>query len=267
MFTRTSLPALALLTLLVSQAPAQDLGKVERVIAKEPAYKGKPRYCLLVFGPDARTRVWLVQDGDTLYVDRDGSGDLTRPDAKVMAEKRDDAEPGAYTFQIPEIRDGSRLHKNLYVGTANIEYLASQDDRVKALLAKDTQARGYYVVIDVEMPGWKGTGLGGRGRQRAFYVDAAGVLQFADTPQAAPIIHFGGPWQVTLWGRNQLTIGRETDVFLGVGTPGVGPGTTAWIDYDRVIPEDVYPTLTVTYPPKAPGEPLVQERYELKHRC
>jgi hypothetical protein len=32
---------------------------------------------LLVFGTDARDRVWLVHDGDTLFVDRNGNGDLT----------------------------------------------------------------------------------------------------------------------------------------------------------------------------------------------
>src|SRR5437868_4851523 len=56
---------------------ADDLSKIERIIKKEPAYKTKPRYCLLVFGPEAKTRVWLVFDGDTLHVDRNGNGDLT----------------------------------------------------------------------------------------------------------------------------------------------------------------------------------------------
>ena len=32
-------------------AQAVDLTKIDRTIAKEPAYKNKPRYCLLVFGP------------------------------------------------------------------------------------------------------------------------------------------------------------------------------------------------------------------------
>src|SRR5262249_1657660 len=59
-------------------APAPvDLAKIDRTIKKEPAYKGKPEYCLLVFGPQAKTRVWLVRDGDLLYVDGNGSGDLT----------------------------------------------------------------------------------------------------------------------------------------------------------------------------------------------
>ena len=65
--------------LLASAAAAgPDLAKIDRTIRKEPAYQTKsPRYCLLVFGPEAKTRVWLVLDGDLLYVDRDGDGDLT----------------------------------------------------------------------------------------------------------------------------------------------------------------------------------------------
>ena len=55
-----------------------DLTKIDRTIAKEPVYQNKPKYCLLVFGPDAKTRVWLVIDGDVLYVDRNGNGDLTQ---------------------------------------------------------------------------------------------------------------------------------------------------------------------------------------------
>jgi WD40 repeat protein len=55
---------LSLLTLLglASAATAVDLAKIERKIVKEPAYRSRPKYCLLVFGPEARTRVWLVQD-------------------------------------------------------------------------------------------------------------------------------------------------------------------------------------------------------------
>jgi hypothetical protein len=62
---------------------AADLTKIDRTIAKEPVYQNKPRYCLLVFGPEAKTHVWLVQDGDTLYIDRNGNGNLTEPGERV----------------------------------------------------------------------------------------------------------------------------------------------------------------------------------------
>jgi hypothetical protein len=150
---------------------------------------------------------------------------------------------------------------------SKLDHLAEQDDLVKALLAGNPAARGYSVLIEMEMPRWKGTGAGGRVQQRAFYVDVNGVLQFAARPQDAPVIHFGGPWQVTLFGRHRLMLGRDVDMVLGVGTPGVGPGTTAWVDYAGVIPESAYPVVEVVYPPKKPGERPIRERYELKHRC
>jgi hypothetical protein len=264
---RRILPALSFLALLPSGICAADLSKVDRAIAKEPAYKSKPKYCLLVFGPEAKTKVWLVQDGDTLYVDRNGNGDLTEPAKKVAAEKQEGAEEGQFTFKVGEIRDGARLHKGLVVGVMKIDHMADLDEQVKAFLAKNPKGRGYLVMVDMEMPGWKGTGVGGRVQQQAFIVDVNGVLQFSDKPNDAPIIHFGGPWQVRLFGAHQLIIGRETDVALGVGTPGIGPGSTTYVSYEGVIPEKVFPTLEVTYPPKKPGEAPVRERYELKKRC
>jgi len=62
-----------------SQAHAFDLSKVERKLVKEPAYKHQPKYALLVFGPEAKVRVWVVMDGTTLYLDRNGDGALTAP--------------------------------------------------------------------------------------------------------------------------------------------------------------------------------------------
>src|SRR5262245_8021174 len=59
------------------QAQAADLTKIERTIAREPASKAKPQYVLLVGGADAKSPVWLVRDGNVLYVDRSGNGDLT----------------------------------------------------------------------------------------------------------------------------------------------------------------------------------------------
>ncbi len=52
---------------------------IDRSIRKEPGYQTKsPKYGLLLFGMEGNDRVWLVLDGDTLYVDRNGDGDLTR---------------------------------------------------------------------------------------------------------------------------------------------------------------------------------------------
>ncbi len=69
---------LAAIALLSTPADAVDLRKIDRSIRREPVYQSKdPRYCLLAFGPEANVHVWLVIDGDALYVDRNGNGDLT----------------------------------------------------------------------------------------------------------------------------------------------------------------------------------------------
>jgi hypothetical protein len=257
----------AALLLVPSPAGAADLSKIDRSIKKEPRYKSSPRYCLLVFGPEAKARVWLVVDGATLYVDRNANGDLTEEGEKVRAEKDERAAAGNYTFKAGDVRDGKRLHKTLTVFVDKIDHLAKRDETVKALLAKHPKARGYTVGAEVEVPGWKGSGVGGRVGEETFHLDGSGVLQFADRPQDAPIIHFGGPLQVTLFGSHRLTAGRSTDLFLGVGTPGVGPGTTAWVEYQGFIPEKAHPTVEVVYPSKEPGGSPVRERYALKERC
>jgi hypothetical protein len=56
---------------------AADLEAIEKTIGKQPAYRTEPRYCLLLFGAEAKIRVWIVEDGRTLYVDRNANGDLT----------------------------------------------------------------------------------------------------------------------------------------------------------------------------------------------
>src|SRR5688572_17957450 len=78
MRTRCLLIALAALA---AGAPARavDYTRVERTTAKEPAYKQAPRYALLLFGPEAKLRVWVVLDGRAAYIDRNGDGDLTGP--------------------------------------------------------------------------------------------------------------------------------------------------------------------------------------------
>jgi hypothetical protein len=259
---------LTCLILCAAPVPAADLTRVDRKIAREPAYRSKPRYCLLVFGPEAKTRVWLVQDGGTLYVDRNGNGDLTEAGERVAPSKDfTDALEGVFNFAIGDIRDGGLTHKNLGVYVRKLDHLADLDEQVKEFLAKDPKGRGVDIGVEVEMPGRTGNGVGGRVEYVVPFCDVNGFLQFADSPQDAPVIHFGGPWQVTLLRRERLTVGLETDLTLGVGTPGLGAGTTAFVAYDRLIPDSACPTAEITYPPGREGERPVRERYELRKRC
>ncbi len=244
-----------------------DLTKIDRTIAREPVYQAKPKYCLLVFGSEAKTKVWLVLDGNSLYVDRNGTGDLTGPGAKVSMDKEESIEDQALIFKVGEVRDGPRVHKNLVIGVMKLERLADAQPQVKALLAKNPNALGYLASVEMEVPARTRKGVGGRVKQLAFFMDLNGFIQFTDKLREAPIIHFGGPLQITLFGEQQLTLGKETDLVLAVGTPGVGPGTTAYVEYEGVIPDGLYPTGDIVYPPKNPGAAPVREKYELKQRC
>jgi hypothetical protein len=261
---------LATLSLLAlsSAVAAGDLAAVERRLVKEPAYHSRPKYCLLVFGPRARTRVWLVQDGDVLYVDRNGNGDLTEPGEKVAAEKRKghDRGDGTYTFAVGELREGGMRHLNLVVSVDDLNRVKHSLPEAEALLRHDAQAREYSVQLEVEVPGYQGPATGGRLVQGA-HLDASGLLQFADRPQDAPVIHFGGPWAMGLYQQATLWLDRTNDLGLVFGTPGLGPGTFAYVGHEGVVPDDPAPRVEITFPPREPGGPPVRAGYELKQRC
>jgi hypothetical protein len=258
---------LPLLFLLSSQLHAADLTKIERSICKEPAYQSKtPRYCLLVFGPEAKSRVWLVLDGKTLYVDRNGNGDLTDDGEKIAAKKGTDWLEEDL-FEVDEIRPDERTHKNLTLSVRKVDNLAARDESLREAIARLPQGRGCSLSISVELPGWKGRGAGGRINQAAGLYDSHGFLMFADKPHDAPIIHFGGPWQMQSDTRNRLMVGQEGELVVSIGTRGLGAGTTAYLFYADTVPENVHPRVEITYPPAKPGEPPLKHLYELKERC
>jgi hypothetical protein len=256
--------------------PAADLGKVDRRIRKEPAYQTKtPKYGLLVFGPEAADRVWLVLDGDTLYVDRNGNGDLTEPGEKVAAEapaSRDAADEGR-SFEVGELRVGGKVHKGLQVNFPSLAWYAANPALanyapVHAALKADPKAVAVTLRVDVESAQLKGGGLGGRLAYSAGFRDPDGLFQFADRPADAPIVHFDGPLQISFYGeRPTFRLGRTEEVFLVVGTPGRGPGSFAELSYEGTVPEKLCPHLDITFPAAQPGAPPVREHYELKERC
>ena len=83
-----SIWALLVAGALALSAHAGDLTKIDRTIAKEPAYQSKsPSYALLVFGPEAKSRAWVVLDGDFLYVDRNCNGDLTEEGERLVIKR------------------------------------------------------------------------------------------------------------------------------------------------------------------------------------
>src|SRR5262249_11652334 len=129
-------------------------------IAKEPAYQNKPRYCLLVFGPEATTRVWLVLDGNVLYVDRDGTGDLTGAGKRFENRFKDGK---SLRFEAGSIAAADGKYAELIV----LVYKKILNASVECKMNGDTF--------------WQDTSI------------EKNDLHFADRPQDAPIFHFDGP--------------------------------------------------------------------------
>jgi hypothetical protein len=234
-----------LLVLLLCAAPvmAADLSKIDRTLAKEPKYQSNPQYCLLVFGPEAKTRVWLVLDRDVLYVDRNGNGDLTEPgkQARVATPNQDPA-----SFEDIEILDGKTTHRFGFFLYGWFSLKFGKGGRLEPALDitwKDQQRYGAW------------------GDERS-------PLVFASRPEDAPIVHIGGPLRMGFEIRSPLERQAKQSYKLsaGVGTPGLGPGTFAHLRYN-VIPEGVYPRATLEFPSKAIGGTPVKVEMVLRERC
>jgi WD40 repeat protein len=253
-----------------SAACGADLTKIDRTIEKLPQFvTEKPEYCLLVFGPQAANRVWLVQDGGVLYVDRNGNGDLTEPDERITADvKSSTPDENVFHFRVGDLADGQLLHKDLQVSRTKLDHLRETHADVREALERNPNFRACSVAVDVEIPGQIGAGIDGRVSESAMAWDDRGLLQFAPRPEDAPIIHFGGPWTVTLAGHGERwRVGRSQEVYLVVGTPGIGAGSTADVDFEKVIPAGLVPKLQVKFPPASTGEPTVIKSYDLTRRC
>jgi hypothetical protein len=248
---------------------------VERKIGKEPIYQTKaPQYGLLAFGPEGADRVWMVLDGDVLYVDRNGDGNLTEAGKKIMAEKKPDWAPAdeGYAFQVDDLHVGGRAHKALrvefipfkrYAGTS----LGKRAD-VQHVLEKDPNALSVSVRVDAEMPGLTGEGLGGRVVFTAGPADLNGPLVFAKTPDQAPVVRCAGPLEITFYEElPSLRVGRDTEMGLVVGAPGIGPGTFASLDYEKTIPRSAKPVVELVLQSSKEGVPPIKETFEIKGRC
>jgi hypothetical protein len=244
------------------------------VIKKEPVYRtASPRYGLLLFGPE-RHHVWLVLDGDTLYVDRNGDGDLTNRGEKIAAQKKPQYEPQehGYTFDVGDVTVGGRTHKGLVVQFIPLQQYADgslgKRPDVKAVLAKDPKAFAVHLNVDAQVPGMRGGGIGGRIAFSAGAVDLTGILQFADRPADAPAVWCGGPLQVTFYSeRPTLRVGRSGEFMLVVGTPGTGPGTFAMVGFKGTIPTAARPLAEVSFPSGRSKGPRVRQEFVLNDRC
>ncbi len=248
---------------------AADLAAIDRRIKKEPAYTTKlPRYVLLVLGPEAKDRVWLVKDGNVLYVDRNGNGDLTEPAKKLSTKKGNSPEDGC-SFALDELTIGGKTHYHLSVGFCPLKRIMfgpnAQRSDAQAILKKDPQTEVLAgLMLDVRAPHLKSSG---HVTIRTGTFDLNGPLIPAKTAAEAPIVHMAGPLAVTFNDRPVLRRNREMDFALIVGTPGLGAGTFAALHYEDTIPASAHPKCEIVFPASRAGAQPVKKSFEFKERC
>lgn len=264
-----------------AEGGAADLAKIDRAIAKQPAYQTKaPRYCLLVFGPEAKSRVWLVLDGDAVYVDRNGNGDLTDPGERVpMPPLKASKHPlfqEEREVELGDIREGDRTHTGLALEQVRARRDVQPKDRDQREFVR--QARDlpdgfmYYVRVSVDLSGPPGPKDRPAARVlQSAYGDGAGLLAFAASPKDAPVIHFNGPLTLGLLSGQALVRGdKGAELRASITTPGLGNGATAYLYHSTrqgMVPEGVHPVAEVEFPGGGPGKKPPAARVPLTQRC
>jgi hypothetical protein len=220
-----------------------DLSGLDRGVI-EPTYQGKPRYCLLVLDPRATTRIWLVEDGETLHVDRNANGNLTEPGKAFAPSNRrefkslEDGKEVLYrewNYTIGDLTPAGQPGK--HTGFHLVRYQTG-DRPAEYVLS------GRYQGVTLQYAGW-------------------GPLFSAGREQAA-VVHFGGPVLPRPLREKELRLNEEgQELHFCIGTPGLGKNSFAFVGYES-IPQAGHPVVAITWPTEAG---VIEERYRLTHRC
>jgi hypothetical protein len=210
-------------------ADGPDLSPVVRKLRKEPSYVSKrPLYGLLVFGPKAQTRVWMILDKskpdadsyDVFYADIDGDGDLTEPEERFVGDVKDNN----VRFRLQDFKDSASeaVHTNF---TARVS--AGSDPNVMLSLA------------------WRGKRKMGGGYPQD---PENGYLKFADASANAPVMWANGdePLRFQRWYGGRLPIGGEEDFKVFVGQPGAG-ANSFWAFQEHFLPDSEAVQATLVY--------------------
>jgi hypothetical protein len=223
-------------------APGNVLDGVERKIEKEPKYVSSPRYALLVFGTNADSKVWIVEDGRTLYVDKNANGDLTDDGLPIVPTNvKEWKAEGKARFQFEYVLDeitpaGGKKHTEFCLHRWN--YGEKED------------TYGISVTLDGQTPmyaGWFSTFL-------------------AASAEKVPIVHFGGPMQPKFLRFKEVVVGSGAQrLSIGFMNPGRGEGATSRLSI-YALPKTTMPVVQIDWP-VAEGAPSLQTSNTLMQRC
>jgi hypothetical protein len=223
-------------------ASKQVLKSVERKIGKEPKYAGTPRYALLVLGANAEAKVWMVEDGDVLYVDKNANGDLTDDGPPIsQSNVREFAAPDGTNadceYKLDAITPASEVKHTDFVlrrwkyGKSEVEY-------------------GLSLTLDGKIPmyaGWFGT-------------------FWAAKPADVPLLHFGGALTPHKLSQKEFVLDAlPAQLDTAFINNGLGKGVTTYLSIEA-LPKDVVPEVQIDWPVARDAAP-VRTVEQLTERC
>ncbi len=216
-----------------------DLPQLFDSIAKEPTYRSQPKYCLLTFHQALGDFVWMVEDGDRLFVDRNGNMDLTDDGDPLEPTDLQDVGGGrrdfCYKLDALSLPDGSR-HTHFELRRWNY--------------GEEKDSYGLSLRVGDKMPmyaGWFGSFWSG-------------------SHTTAPVIRFAGPFKPVLLRRDFFEIGESNRrLSLGLFQPGSTKGAESRLSIEA-LPDTVVPVLTIHWPSATSKNPLITT-HRLTQRC
>ena len=242
-----------------------DLGKIDRSIAKEPAYRSEPHYALLVVGLQAAHRSWLVIDGeDLLYLDRNGNGDLTEAEDRIeldaeATKKIRVAEGSGYSgFNVFEIGTlaGQKLRLEFWVRKR--DYSPTDDWEAKIMRQREQNHWEIATLLRLADGG----------------LQVQNPLVLTTSRADAQITHLGGAVTLGLRGSTNwklLPWPQSTTLDLRIGTPALPPRNHTGNLFAPLatseLPPDLHPRAVITYPPKLPGGQPIVQTLTIDNRC
>jgi hypothetical protein len=229
-------------TLLWPVIAAADTSPIDRTLRKEPAYAVKPHYCLVLIGPEGKTRVWLVAAGEAFYADTNGDGDLT--------------EAGKRVYSV------GNYHSLVYIDpfTKRMAFPVPENERVYDVGDIFDRATRTWHHLTVRRLGKLKTAVFEivvEVRER--FRQIGKLSRFGDRPQDAPVLHFSGPLTLGLFA-SQLLRGptpNDVEAWVGTKTPAGAKGEPTYLVLDDWIPSSISPIARIEFPNRAPdGKPI-----------
>ena len=276
--SRRLMPILFAMTLFAAPLRASDLTAIERTIGKQPAYGAEPRYYLLLFGSEAKIRVWIVEDGRRLYVDRNANGDLTDdgPPLQPTEVRNLGSLSGGpprwdYDYVLDEIKPatGPALTK---FRLRRWNYGDRQDSYGLSVTLHDDKLGKTNSDLSAGRPSGRSSAGSAAADAQAtddgipMYAGWFGTL-WADSPAKASIVHFGGPLEPRLLREKEFVVDSEVRrLSLCLITPGVGDAGPARLgEYAIPISTPIY--VRIEWPVGIASPPLVTTHKLGEHCC